>query len=117
MLPPYSKVDAATEAVFEANAVTEEELTGWLVLSTLVLPLTLAAASLAEHNLTAGWLQFPRQLLFAGVLFAYIAHQSVYVAGSLWLAVPAVGLFRADFGVVGLGLACAVVAWAPRRAP
>ena len=114
MLPPYSEVDAATETVFAANKVSEEELTGQLLLLTLVVPLVLAAASLlAEHkhaNLPA------RHFLFSGVLFAWVAYHSVYAAGSLWLAVPAVGLFRAEFGAVGLGLVCAAVAWAPRRA-
>mgnify|MGYP004113645791 CR=1 FL=1 len=112
MLPPYSEVDAATETVFAANKVSEEELTGWLLLGTLVVPLALAAASLlAEHKHAAGWLH----LLVSGVLFAWVAHHSVYAAGSLWLAVPALGLFRAEIGAVGLGLVCAVMAWAPRR--
>ena len=115
MLPPYHEVDAATEAVRAANAIIEEELTGWLLLCTLAVPLALAAASLAEHKHAAGWLHLPRHLLFSGVLFLWAAYRSVHTAGSLWLALPAVGLLRADLGAVGLGLACAVVAWAPRR--
>ena len=111
MLPPYSEVDAATETVFAANKVSEGELTGWLLLCTLVVPLALAAASLlAEHKHAAGsWLHLPRHLLTSGVLFAWVAHHSVYAAGSLWLPVPAVGLLRAELGAVGIGLVCAVV--------
>ena len=115
MLPPYAEVDAATETVYATNTVSEEELTGWLLGCTLVLPLALAVASLLVENKHA-WCHLPRHfLLFSGVLFAWAAYHSVYAAGSLWLAVPAAGVFRAEFGAVGLGLVCAVLAWAPRR--